>query len=39
MKLLIGRRALIAGVTGVLAMPALAQGRFPDKPIRVMAAS
>jgi tripartite-type tricarboxylate transporter receptor subunit TctC len=36
MDMLLGRRAVMAGLAGALATPALAQARFPDKPIRMM---
>lgn len=36
MVMLLGRRALMAGMAGALATPALAQARFPDRPIRMM---
>jgi tripartite-type tricarboxylate transporter receptor subunit TctC len=32
----LGRRALMAGMAGALAAPALAQARFPDRPLRMM---
>ncbi|MFO0185125.1 MAG: tripartite tricarboxylate transporter substrate binding protein, partial [Alphaproteobacteria bacterium] len=36
MSMLLGRRAVMAGLAGALATPALAQARFPDRPIRMM---
>jgi tripartite-type tricarboxylate transporter receptor subunit TctC len=36
MDMHLGRRALMAGMAGALATPALAQARFPDRPLRMM---
>jgi len=36
MVLRLGRRALMTGMAGALATPALAQARFPDRPLRMM---
>ena len=36
MKFIMARCTVLAGLGGALAMPALAQGRFPDRPIRMM---
>ncbi|MFM7689221.1 MAG: tripartite tricarboxylate transporter substrate binding protein, partial [Alphaproteobacteria bacterium] len=36
MNILLGRRGLMAGMAGALATPAVAQSRFPDRPIRMM---
>ncbi|MCA3377326.1 MAG: tripartite tricarboxylate transporter substrate binding protein, partial [Roseomonas sp.] len=36
MDIHLGRRALMAGMAGALATPALAQARFPDRPLRMM---
>ena len=35
----LGRRGVMAGFGGVLAAPALAQARFPDRPLRMMVPS
>ena len=36
MNMLLGRRAVMAGITGALATPALAQTKFPDRVIRML---
>ncbi len=36
MVMRLGRRALMTGMAGALATPALAQARFPDRPLRMM---
>jgi len=36
MDMPLGRRTVMAGLAGALATPALAQARFPDRPIRMM---